>query len=306
MIAASAVSAVALLVILLTLFFGYKRYQRRKVSAYIDKITSGHNTAIARARLLDGEDMDMGDNWSSHYRDNSGSGSWRGAATAFHLPFTARNMSTRSLSASITSQHTTNTQNSATAPHLLRARGSETGSIFHEGVWPPPGEESRLVDPLIKASGHVDLSRIVDDIMGSSNEQIRQGGAGYTNIPNSDPTSQPHTHSEPSGSEFYLMRQDTLPPPYTRTHNRTDSATSSYTHSRDGSATSQTGLLTPLPLGAAQPKKSSPLAQNTAMGTSSTGDQRNSADMVFGNGPSTIHWLKRSPRNHHPGLDNGT
>jgi hypothetical protein len=25
--------------------------------------------------------------------------------------------------------------------YLMRARRSETGSMFHEGVWPPPGEE---------------------------------------------------------------------------------------------------------------------------------------------------------------------
>ncbi|TFK79274.1 hypothetical protein K466DRAFT_505837 [Polyporus arcularius HHB13444] len=42
----------------------------------------------------------------------------------------------------------------AAAPHLLGMR-AETGSIFREAVWPPPGQPSA-----------VDLSRIVDDVMG--------------------------------------------------------------------------------------------------------------------------------------------
>ncbi|RDX39491.1 hypothetical protein OH76DRAFT_1424289 [Lentinus brumalis] len=50
----------------------------------------------------------------------------------------------------------------AAAPHLLGMR-AETGSIFREAVWPPPGQPSALVDPLVKASSAVDLSRIVDD-----------------------------------------------------------------------------------------------------------------------------------------------
>ncbi len=53
----------------------------------------------------------------------------------------------------------------AAAPHLLGMR-AETGSIFREAVWPPPGQPSALVDPLVKASSAVDLSRIVDDVMG--------------------------------------------------------------------------------------------------------------------------------------------
>lgn len=35
------------------------------------------------------------------------------------------------------------------APRLLRARGSNTGSLFHENVWPPPNEVMR--DPLLTA-----------------------------------------------------------------------------------------------------------------------------------------------------------
>lgn len=52
-----------------------------------------------------------------------------------------------------------------TVPRLLRSRGSETGSVFHEDVWPPPGEHSRLVDPLAAASA-IDLQSVVSDVMG--------------------------------------------------------------------------------------------------------------------------------------------
>jgi hypothetical protein len=50
------------------------------------------------------------------------------------------------------------------APSLLKSRVAETGSIFREEVWPPPG----FVDPISKNSSQVDLSKIVDDVMGPS------------------------------------------------------------------------------------------------------------------------------------------
>lgn len=43
----------------------------------------------------------------------------------------------------------------------------ESGSIFHEGVWPPPSERSRLEDPIL-AGSNVDLHSIVDDVMGAN------------------------------------------------------------------------------------------------------------------------------------------
>jgi hypothetical protein len=51
----------------------------------------------------------------------------------------------------------------STPPRLLRARASESGSIFQESVWPPP---SALMDPLTQPSQSVNLARIVADIMG--------------------------------------------------------------------------------------------------------------------------------------------
>ncbi|KAF8585081.1 hypothetical protein K439DRAFT_1080331 [Ramaria rubella] len=64
-------------------------------------------------------------------------------------------------------------------PQLLRPRGMGTGSIFHEGVWPPPGEPSRLEDPLLSGSS-VDLTSIVDDVMGGRHERHGRGSSGDT------------------------------------------------------------------------------------------------------------------------------
>jgi hypothetical protein len=66
------------------------------------------------------------------------------------------------------------------SPRLLRARASDTGSIFHEGgIWPPPGDGSKLVDPIL-ASSDINLSNIVDDVMGSS--AGRQNIASGSNV----------------------------------------------------------------------------------------------------------------------------
>ncbi|KAG8832831.1 hypothetical protein FRC17_000585 [Serendipita sp. 399] len=43
--------------------------------------------------------------------------------------------------------HSLTTGSSVSAPRLLRARGSQTGSLFHENVWPPPNEV--MEDPLV-------------------------------------------------------------------------------------------------------------------------------------------------------------
>ena len=53
---------------------------------------------------------------------------------------------------------------SSSPPRLLRARASESGSIFQEAVWPPPA--SLLMDPLTSPSQRVDLARVVTDVMG--------------------------------------------------------------------------------------------------------------------------------------------
>jgi hypothetical protein len=50
---------------------------------------------------------------------------------------------------------------------MLRTRVSESGSIFREEVWPPP---SPTIDPIQMRSSQVDLSRIVEDVMGPADD----------------------------------------------------------------------------------------------------------------------------------------
>ena len=71
------------------------------------------------------------------------------------------------------------TRKMSAAPKLLRPRGIGTGSIFHEGVWPPPGVPSRLEDPLL-AGGTVNLSTIVDDVMGRHDVEHGRSISTYT------------------------------------------------------------------------------------------------------------------------------
>ncbi|KIM89571.1 hypothetical protein PILCRDRAFT_1917 [Piloderma croceum F 1598] len=78
--------------------------------------------------------------------------------------------------------------------YLMRARGNETGSMFHEGVWPPSGEGATLVDPILRSSSQVDLTGIVDSIMGPSRRE--SGSSGVT----SSPTPPSLTLVNPSGS----------------------------------------------------------------------------------------------------------
>jgi hypothetical protein len=76
----------------------------------------------------------------------------------------------------------------------MRARGSETGSMFHEGVWPPPGEGATIVDPILRSSSHVDLTGIVDSVMGPSREHSPthgfDGGGGGSHSRNVSGNSQ--------------------------------------------------------------------------------------------------------------------
>lgn len=107
-----------------------------------------------------------------------------------------------------------------TSPHLL-VRASESGSIFREAVWPPPGERSRFVDPLLSSSSQVDLGRIVDDVMGGSTTQGSRPPSSFG--------ATMHHQAASSMTSFSHLRQDT--------------AESSEDYRRHSRATSQTGLL---------------------------------------------------------------
>ena len=63
--------------------------------------------------------------------------------------------------------HVFNSEGSSTSVNLMKSRTSETGSIFREDVWPPPG----FIDPILKQNSEVDLSGIVNDVMGLSSDE---------------------------------------------------------------------------------------------------------------------------------------
>jgi hypothetical protein len=63
-------------------------------------------------------------------------------------------------------------------PRLMRARDTDSGTIFHEGVWPPP--DHTLEDPIRAASSHVDLTAIVESVMGRDSLDRRELGYHYT------------------------------------------------------------------------------------------------------------------------------
>jgi len=114
--------AVFLLIILAAVFAYRKRRLRKNLAAYGRK-KEGRG-------LLDGEDLD--DEVLPQ------------RLVSYGDPFTPMPRST------------------SPTPSLLKSRTSETGSIFREEVWPPPG----FIDPISNRSNQVDLSGIVDEVMG--------------------------------------------------------------------------------------------------------------------------------------------
>ncbi|RDX39573.1 hypothetical protein OH76DRAFT_1413474 [Lentinus brumalis] len=170
---AGSVGGAAFLILVTALFLFYRRHQHKKLSFF------KRLQPKPRTRLLDGEDMDdydMGP--QTRYRDypaSVASSHTQTNATSSAVPGRSplsRDFHDTSPVMSIVGPpmdpHREGTPSSlppgAAAPHLLGMR-AETGSIFREAVWPPPGQPSALVDPLVKASSAVDLSRIVDDVM---------------------------------------------------------------------------------------------------------------------------------------------
>jgi hypothetical protein len=68
------------------------------------------------------------------------------------------------------------------------------GSMFHEGVWPPSGEGATLIDPILRSSSQVNLTGIVDSVMGPSREGSpthgSNGGGGGSHLRNVSGNSQ--------------------------------------------------------------------------------------------------------------------
>ena len=69
-----------------------------------------------------------------------------------------------------------------------------TGNMFHEGVWPPSGGGVTLVDPILRSSSQVDLTGIVDSVIGPSREHSPthgfDGGGGGSHLRNVSGNSQ--------------------------------------------------------------------------------------------------------------------
>ncbi|KAH7908563.1 hypothetical protein BJ138DRAFT_1103407 [Hygrophoropsis aurantiaca] len=146
-IAGSIAGGAALLLLALSVAF-YRRRKRFKYLGFLDAIDSRRKQRRARANLLAGEDLDNHHLQIPRYRD-------------YETPWDDA-QSPQSWVAGRESP-----------PMIHRARGSESGSVFREDVWPPPTEGRRAADPLLAAAGSIDLSRIVDDVMGPS------GAAGH-------------------------------------------------------------------------------------------------------------------------------
>src|SRR5882757_6222288 len=143
-IAGSVAGGVAFILLLAATILFYRRHQNKKKGFFAT------SEPKPRTMLLAGEDLDDDYGYS---RQTSN------APTP--LPSSLRRVG----SPVNDFQRSSSTDQS---PRLLRARASDTGSIFHEGgIWPPPGDGSRLVDPIL-AGSHINLSHIVDDVMGTS------------------------------------------------------------------------------------------------------------------------------------------
>ncbi|RDB18127.1 hypothetical protein Hypma_000469 [Hypsizygus marmoreus] len=199
-------STVAGILVLLAILAGIFLYRRHSLKLY-DEIQ--HILHPKRARregrgLLEGEDFfdeddedagvalrayrDLNSNSTAHGRTASGS------ALGVHGRNESVARSRREASSPVMDMSRSGTPQSA-APSLYRARGSETGSLFREDVWPPPGPGSQLVDPFlgnVRPSRDVGLTKIVDDVMGpdgggATKNAVASSSAMKTATPSSSP-----------------------------------------------------------------------------------------------------------------------
>lgn len=164
------------------------------------------------------------------------------------------------------------------SPRLLRPRASETGSIFHEGgIWPPPGDGSKLVDPIL-AGSNINLSHIVDDVMGSSaGQQNVASGSNVVLRPRGGSGDTGTIHSE--GSIYSTDLPAFVP-------NQRQG------HSRGGSANSEVALIPPEPLYLASTHDSGSSPSILSPRYESGFDPTRSSSSIS----NTRNWLDRSPR----------
>ncbi|ESK94522.1 hypothetical protein Moror_7989 [Moniliophthora roreri MCA 2997] len=172
-IAGSTVAGLVLLFLLLAGVFIWRRHKNRETTFIENLIKRGREGKGAGSVGLLDDEFDDDDNVPmQRYRDaprgaHTPSGSLSNPPSVnYAVPMSVAPMSNANVNASVSSVNTISRQVPASpAPSLFRTRASDSGSIFHEHI---PGAESiRFVDPLTRGNGsEIDLSRIVDDIMG--------------------------------------------------------------------------------------------------------------------------------------------
>jgi len=135
------------LIILLLLILGIVFFLRRKAHRREQAALAAQRKRKESRNLLDGEG----------FYDDDGAQPFMGTVSNFSRP-------------SLVSSGAV-PRAASPSPSHLRSRASESGSVFREEVWPPPQDE--IVDPIRRGSSQVDLSIIVDHVMGSPGHQRR-------------------------------------------------------------------------------------------------------------------------------------
>ncbi|KAF9652623.1 hypothetical protein BDM02DRAFT_3126366 [Thelephora ganbajun] len=260
-IAGSVAGGVAFIILVAAIILFYRRHQSKKRGFFPS------SEPKPRTMLLAGEDLDDEYGYSrqtSNAPTPIPSSFRRVESPVNHLP---RSGSTEQ------------------SPRLLRPRGSDTGSIFHEGgIWPPPGDSSRLVDPILSGS-HINLSNIVDDVMGhSARQQNNASGSntvirprGGNRLPSGD-TSTVYSEGSVYSADLPIFEPD-----------------QGQGHGRDTSTNSEAPLIPPEPLYLASTHYfgSSPSILPPRY-ESSFDPSRSSTSLANPHG--TRNWLDRSPR----------
>jgi len=260
-IAGSVAGGVAFAILVAAIILFYRRHQNKKKGFFPS------SEPKPRTMLLAGEDLDDDYGYS---RQSSN------APTPLPSSFPRTESPVNNFPRSNSADHT---------PRLLRPRASDTGSIFHEGgIWPPPSDSSRLVDPIL-AGSHINLSNIIDDVMGNTVGQQNNASGSNTAIRSRSGRRTASGETMTIYSEGSIYSTD-LPPPVPNLW---------HGHSREASTTSETGLIPPEPLY---------LASTHASGSSPSilppryepGFDPSRSSTSVSNPHGTKNWLDRSPR----------
>ena len=261
-IAGTVAGGVAFILLVAAIILFYRRHQNKKKGFFPT------SEPKPRTMLLAGEDLDDDYPWSLQT-----------STAPTPLPTSVRRVESPV-------NHFPRNSSIDQSPRLLRPRASDTGSIFHEGgIWPPPSNGSKLVDP-IRAASDISLSIIIDNVMGSpighqndasgSNAPIRPRGG------NRSPSDDMTMHSPSEGSVYSTDLPVFVP-------------TQGQDHSRGTTANSETPLVPPEPLYLASTHNSGSSHSILPPRPESGFDPSRSSTSI-NNPHGTRSWLDRSPR----------